>query len=68
MAVKNGAAFIEEQIQSILPQLGVNDELIVSDDNSTDSTIKIVNAFADERIKVTINPNGRVSWIVIRYN
>ena len=60
MAVKNGAAFIEEQIQSILPQLGVNDELIVSDDNSTDSTIKIVNAFADERIKVTINPNGGI--------
>lgn len=60
MAVKNGELFIREQVESILPQLGVNDELIVSDDHSVDSTIKIVNGFLDKRIKVITNPGNGI--------
>jgi glycosyltransferase involved in cell wall biosynthesis len=36
MATYNGAQFIKEQIDSILCQLSTEDELIISDDGSTD--------------------------------
>lgn len=52
MAVKNGAAYLEEQISSILCQLGPGDELIVSDDHSSDSTLDIIRAYDDNRIRI----------------
>ncbi len=42
MATYNGERFLNEQIDSILPQLSVYDELVISDDNSTDSTRDII--------------------------
>lgn len=55
MATKNGAAFICEQINSILPQLSSHDELIISDDCSTDDTVKIIESLQDGRIKLLRN-------------
>jgi len=55
MATYNGSEYIREQISSILIQLGIGDELIVSDDSSTDNTIEIIQSFNDDRIKVVIN-------------
>ncbi len=52
MATYNGERFIKEQIDSILPQLGAGDELIISDDGSTDRTLEIIASYKDERIKV----------------
>lgn len=52
MATYNGEKFIKEQIDSILSQLDSNDELIISDDGSTDKTLEIIAAFNDKRIKV----------------
>lgn len=52
MAAYNGAAHIREQIDSILPELGINDELIVVDDHSTDNTAEIVGAVGDSRIRL----------------
>lgn len=52
LASYNGEKFIREQITSILPQLGQNDELIISDDGSTDSTIDIIRSIEDKRIKL----------------
>jgi glycosyltransferase involved in cell wall biosynthesis len=52
MATYNGGKYIEEQVRSILPQLGKNDEIIISDDGSTDNTINILESFNDERIKI----------------
>lgn len=52
MATHNGARYIKEQIDSILPQLAEGDELIVSDDGSKDDTIEIIEQYADPRIKV----------------
>ena len=46
----NGEKFIKEQIESILPQLELEDEVIISDDSSTDNTIKIIKSFSDKRI------------------
>ncbi|GAB4015098.1 glycosyltransferase family 2 protein [Spirosoma koreense] len=56
MATYNGALFIEEQIISILNQLSDDDELIISDDGSTDSTISLIESFCDPRIHLVINP------------
>jgi glycosyltransferase involved in cell wall biosynthesis len=52
MATYNGGRFIKEQIDSILCQLDNNDELIISDDESTDETINIINSYNDKRIKL----------------
>lgn len=52
MASYNGERFIGKQIESILAQLSSDDELIISDDGSTDSTLDIISAFKDDRIKV----------------
>jgi glycosyltransferase involved in cell wall biosynthesis len=42
LAAYNGERFITEQIESILSQLKSGDELIISDNGSTDGTIKII--------------------------
>lgn len=55
IATYNGAAFIEEQLDSIIVQLAANDEIIISDDSSTDDTIQIIKSFNDERIKIFEN-------------
>ncbi len=52
MACRNGEKFIEKQILSILSQLGDSDELIISDDQSTDNTIPIIESIKDNRIKI----------------
>jgi glycosyltransferase involved in cell wall biosynthesis len=55
IATYNGEKFIHEQISSILSQLTEYDEIIISDDSSTDKTIDIINSFNDKRIKVFDN-------------
>jgi glycosyltransferase involved in cell wall biosynthesis len=52
MATCNGSRFIREQLDSILAQLGPDDELIVSDDASTDDTLEIVRSYGDPRISI----------------
>jgi glycosyltransferase involved in cell wall biosynthesis len=55
IATYNGEKYIYEQIESILCQLDVNDEIIVSDDDSTDNTLAIIKSFNDERISIYVN-------------
>lgn len=55
IAAFNGANYIREQILSVLPQLDENDEIVVSDDGSTDNTIAILKSFKDQRIKLLVN-------------
>ncbi|MEJ5961290.1 glycosyltransferase [Pedobacter immunditicola] len=52
MATFNGEKYIGAQIESILAQLGPDDELIISDDGSTDQTVEIIKTFSDSRIKL----------------
>ena len=42
IASYNGEKYIGKQIESIVEQLGGDDELIVSDDGSTDATREVV--------------------------
>ena len=52
MATYNGASFITEQLDSILCQLNDWDEIIISDDGSSDDTLAIIEAYNDKRIKI----------------
>lgn len=52
MAVYNGAAHVTEQLDSIVAQLGPDDEVIVVDDASTDSSLDIIEDFEDDRIRL----------------
>lgn len=51
----NGEKFIKEQLDSILLQIGDKDEIILSDDGSSDNTLSIVNSYMDNRIKIFNN-------------
>jgi glycosyltransferase involved in cell wall biosynthesis len=55
LATYNGEKYIKEQLISILVQLGSTDEVIVSDDHSTDKTLDIVRQINDNRIKIFYN-------------
>jgi len=56
IATYNGEKYIKEQLNSILNQISENDEVIISDDHSTDDTIKIAKEIGDDRIKIYYNP------------
>ena len=59
LATYNGEKYIKEQLDSILPQLSANDEVIISDDGSTDSTKKIIYNYQDSRLKFFVNNNEK---------
>ncbi len=52
LATYNGLKFIKAQLESILVQLSDKDEIIVSDDQSTDETLDIIRSINDDRIKI----------------
>jgi glycosyltransferase involved in cell wall biosynthesis len=51
----NGERYVGQQISSILSELRLDDEVIVVNDCSPDSSSSIVNSFEDPRIKVVDN-------------
>ncbi|WP_157414848.1 glycosyltransferase [Agromyces allii] len=53
MATYNGAAYVREQLDSILAQLAATDEVVIVDDASTDDTAAVVEAVGDPRIRLT---------------
>lgn len=55
IATWNGEKHIQRQLESILKQLGNEDEVIISDDGSTDQTLKIITNFNDPRIHIVKN-------------
>jgi glycosyltransferase involved in cell wall biosynthesis len=61
MATYNGERYIYEQLESILQQLCSSDEIIISDNGSTDNTIDIILNFNDNRI-VILNHNSGIKF------
>jgi glycosyltransferase involved in cell wall biosynthesis len=55
IATYNGEKYLKEQLNSILIQLSEEDEVLISDDGSSDNTLAILESFNDSRIKVYIN-------------
>ena len=63
IATYNGEKYIKEQLDSIISQLDKDDEVIISDDGSTDSTIQIIENFKDRRIKIFNHiPNKKTKY------
>jgi glycosyltransferase involved in cell wall biosynthesis len=62
LATYNGAKYIRLQLESILTQLSLDDEIVISDDGSKDDTIQIISDLNDSRIRVFLNsaPHGVV--------
>ena len=61
ISVYNGEAYLAEAIRSVLGQTGVELELIVVDDGSTDSTPAVARAFSDPRMTVLRQENRGVA-------
>ena len=58
MASFNGNKYIKKQLDSILSQLGIDDEVIIVDDASEDDTVSTIMNFNDPRIKLFENENN----------
>ena len=52
IATYNGEKYLKQQLDSILNQLENDDEVIISDDGSTDNTLEIIKSYQDFRIKL----------------
>jgi glycosyltransferase involved in cell wall biosynthesis len=52
IATYNGAKYIIKQLDSILPQLGESDEVVISDDSSSDGTLELIEELNDPRIRI----------------
>jgi glycosyltransferase involved in cell wall biosynthesis len=64
IATYNGERFIEAQLESLVAQLRPPDELIISDDGSTDRTLDIVAEFAKAApfpVRIHVN-RQRLGW------
>ena len=58
MATYNGADFIEAQLQSFVDQTCQPDEVVITDDRSSDNTVALIEQFAKTapfKIVVTVN-------------
>lgn len=56
IATYNGEKYIKKQLISILSQLETTDEVLISDDGSTDATIDIIQTIEDNRISIIPPP------------
>lgn len=61
LASYNGSKYISDQLNSILPQLKEEDEILVADDGSTDDTVNLIISLYD-RIKIVAS--SRVGGVV----
>lgn len=57
IATYNGGKYIRQQIESILPQLDATDEIIISDDGSTDDTLLQIEALSSSLVRVYKHTN-----------
>ena len=53
MATYNGQKYLEEQLQSLVKQQGVDIQILVRDDGSTDGTLEILNKW---------EKSGKIKW------
>lgn len=62
VATYNGEIYVAEQLRSILSQLGPEDEVVLSDDGSTDATLQAVEELNDPRIRVLHSTAHYFKW------
>lgn len=54
LASYNGEAYVKEQIESILKNLSAEDEIVVSDDGSTDHTLERIEECKGNKVPITV--------------
>src|SRR6476659_5222108 len=57
----NGTAYLKEQLESIAAQTRTPDELVISDDQSTDDTLRLIEEFAGTAgfpVRLSINESN----------
>ena len=59
MPVYNGENYLSETIESILSQTYKDFEFLIIDDCSTDNSIKVINSYNDDRIKLVKSLKNR---------
>lgn len=64
MTTYNGQKYVAEQIESILNQQGVEVELRICDDCSTDDTYSVLEAVAAENLNVRVSCNTRNKGVI----
>lgn len=67
IATYNGERYLKEQIDSILKQLGSKDEIIISDDGSTDQTISIIEGYQKNNVKIKLVEGPR-QGVIANFN
>ena len=66
LAAYNGASYIEEQIRSILGQTLPPDQLLISDDGSTDGTVELLERLQAEWLLINGKAIIRIGGIRFR--
>lgn len=70
IATYNGEKYIKDELLSIIPQLSTDDEIIISDDGSTDNTIALIDSLNDSHISIIKNvyhdPDKKPGWNVTK--
>jgi glycosyltransferase involved in cell wall biosynthesis len=61
IATYNGKKYLRQQLDSILTQIGKDDEIVISDDNSTDGTLALIQSYGDERIRVLHHDSSQIT-------
>ncbi|MGA8891043.1 MAG: glycosyltransferase [Anaeromyxobacteraceae bacterium] len=59
LATFDGEPFVQEQVASVLPQLGPEDEFVISDNGSSDGTLAFLQAIGDARVRVVVFTEAR---------
>ena len=58
----NGSKYIAQAIESVLAQTRKPDEIIISDDNSSDDTVEICRKY-EPQVKIVVNKNGPSGFV-----
>jgi len=64
IATYNGEKYIREQLMSILPQLSEGDEVVISDDSSSDNTLREIESLSDKRIRVVSHQHTKHKFTI----
>lgn len=63
LSAYNGMGYIEEQIESVLSQVGVDVVLYIRDDGSTDHTLEIIERFQLSHPNISVFSGGNIGYV-----
>lgn len=61
IATYNGEKYLRQQLDSILAQIGKEDEVVISDDSSTDGTLSLIASYHDSRIRLLHHDSSTIT-------